>query len=133
MSKSTSKRNSHAVLLVDATQEEIMQLREEMSDWLWFGEDMLFDFAPKPAGHSIDVIIVFARKDREKRALDVCSRICEKKDMESVPLFIAGNRYQMNLAHEVKRLPQVDFIFTPINKDELLEKMKKHVIVSSEE
>jgi hypothetical protein len=39
----------------------------------------------------------------------------------------------MNLAHEVKRLPQVDFIFTPINKDELLEKMKKHVIVSSEE
>lgn len=133
MPKSTSKRNSHAVLLVDATQEEIMQLREEMPDWLWFGEDMLFDFAPKPAGHSIDVIIVFARKDREKRAIDVCERICEKKDMESVPLFIAGNRYQMNLAHEVKRLPQVDFIFTPIDKDELLDKMKKHVNVSSEE
>jgi hypothetical protein len=124
MSKSNCRRNSHAVLLVDATQKEIMQLREEMPGWLWFGEDMLFDFAPKPAGHSIDVIIVFARKDREKRALDVCSRICEKKDMESVPLFMAGNRYQMNLAHEVKRLPQVDFIFTPINKDELLDKIR---------
>ena len=133
MSKSTRKRNSHAVLLVDATQEEIMQLREEMPGWLWFGEDRLFDLDPKPASHSIDMIIVFARKDREKRALDVCERIREKKDMESVSLFIAGSRYQMNLAHEVKRLPQVDFIFTPIDKDELLEKMKKHVNVSSGE
>jgi response regulator RpfG family c-di-GMP phosphodiesterase len=124
MPKSKSKRNSHTVLLLDATQEEIMQLREDMPGWLWFGEDRLFDFDPKPTGYSIDVIIVFARKDREKQALDVCERICEKKDMESVPLFIAGNRYQMNLAHNVKRLPQVDFIFTPIDKDELVEKIR---------
>jgi hypothetical protein len=104
-----------------------------MPGWLCFGEDRLFDLSPKPASHSIDVIIVFARKDREKRALDVCTQICEKKDMENVPLFIAGNRYQMNLAHEAKRLPHVNFIFTPIDKDELLDKMKKHVNVSSEE
>lgn len=124
MSKSTCKRNSHAVLLVDAPQEEITQLREEMPDWLWFGEDRLFDFAPNLASHSIDVIIVFARKDREKRAIDVCTHICEKKELESIPLFIAGNRYQMDLAHAVKRLPQVDFIFTPIDKDVLLDKMR---------
>jgi response regulator RpfG family c-di-GMP phosphodiesterase len=121
------------VLIIDATEQEVMQLRNDMPGWLWFGEDWLFDFAPKPAGHSIDVIIVFARKDREKRALDVCTRIREKKDMESVPLFIAGNRYQMDLVHAVKRLPQVDFIFTPIDKDGLLDKMKKHVNVSSKE
>ena len=124
MSKRTRTRDSHAVLLVDATEEEVMQLRKEMPDWLWFREDRLFDFTPKPASHSIDVIIVFARKDREKRALDVCTRICEKNDLESVPLFIAANRYQMDLAHEVKRLPQVDFIFTPIEKDVLLDKMR---------
>ena len=124
MSKRTRTRDSHAVLLVDATEEEVMQLRKEMPDWLWFREDRLFDFAPKPASHSIDVIIVFARKDRERRALDVCTRICEKNDLESVPLFIAANRYQMDLAHEVKRLPQVDFIFTPIEKDVLLDKMR---------
>jgi response regulator RpfG family c-di-GMP phosphodiesterase len=133
MSKKTSKHNSHAVLLMDATQEEFTRLREEMSGWLCLGEDRLFDLSPKPASHSIDVIIVFAHKDRENRALDICTRICEKKAMESVPLFIAGNRYQMNLAHKVKRLPQVDFIFTPIDKDELLDKMKKHVNVSSSE
>jgi hypothetical protein len=50
--------------------------------------------------------------------------ICEKKDMESFPLFIAGNRYQMDLVHAVKKLPQVDFIFTPIDKDVLLDKMR---------
>jgi response regulator RpfG family c-di-GMP phosphodiesterase len=124
MSKSARKEDSRAVLLVDATQEEVKQLRKEMPDWLWFGEDRLFDLTPKPASHSIDVIIVFARKDREKRALEVCTRIIEKKDMESVPLFIAANRYQMDLAHAVKRLPQVDFIFKPINKDVLLDRMR---------
>lgn len=125
MSKSARKKeDSRAVLLVDATQEEVKRLRKEMPDWLWFGEDRLFDLTPKPASHSIDVIIVFARKDREKRALEVCTRISEKKDMESVPLFIAGSRYQMDLAHAVKRLPRADFIFRPINKDVLLDKMR---------
>jgi len=124
MSKSTHIGDSHTVLLVDATQEEVMQLRKEMPDWLWFGEDRLFDLAPKPASHSIDVIIVFARKDREKQALEVCTRISEKKEMEGIPLFIVGNRYQMDFAHAVRRLPQVDFIFTPIDKDELLDKMR---------
>jgi response regulator RpfG family c-di-GMP phosphodiesterase len=124
ISKRTQKRDSHAVLLIDATKEEVQRLRKEIPDWLWFREDRLFDFTPKPANHSIDVIIVFARKDREKCAIDFCTRICEEKDMESVPLFIAGNRYQMDLAHTVKRLPQVDFIFRPIEKDELLDKMR---------
>jgi hypothetical protein len=124
MSKRTQTRDSHSVLLVDATKEEVMQLRKEMPDWLWFREDRLFDFTPKPASHSIDVIIVFARKDREKRAIDVCMSLCDKNNLESLPLFIAGNRYQMDLAHTVKRLPQVDFIFTPIEKDVLLDKIR---------
>jgi hypothetical protein len=124
MSKRTQTRDSHSVLLVDATKEEVMQLRKEMPDWLWFREDRLFDFTPKPASHSIDVIIVFARKDREKRAIDVCMSLCDKNNLESVSLFIAGNRYQMDLAHTVKRLPQVDFIFTPIEKDVLLDKIR---------
>lgn len=124
MSKRTQTHDSHSVSLVDATKEEVMQLRKEMPDWLWFREDRLFDFTPKPASHSIDVIIVFARKDREKRAIDVCMSLCDKNNLESVPLFIAGNRYQMDLAHTVKRLPQVDFIFTPIEKDVLLDKIR---------
>jgi len=124
MSKKTQKRDSYAVLLVDATKEEVQQLRKEIPDWLWFREDRLFDFTPRPASHSIDVIIVFARKDREKRAIDVCMSMCEKNDLNGVSLFIAGNRYQMNIAHTVKRLPRVDFIFTPIEKDGLLDKMR---------
>jgi hypothetical protein len=30
----------------------------------------------------------------------------------------------MDLSHEVKHLPQVDFIFTPIDEDELLDKIR---------
>jgi len=131
MSKSTRTHDSRAVLLVDATQEEVMQLRKQMPGWLWFGEDWLFDLGPKPVGQSIDAVVVFARKNREKRVLDVCMRICEKKNMESVPLFIVGNRYQMDLAHAVRRLPRGDFIFTPIDEDELLDKIKKNINVSS--
>jgi hypothetical protein len=124
MPKTTRTSDSHAVLLVDATKEEVTQLRKEMPDWHWFREDRLFDFTPKSASHSIDVIIVFARKDKEKHAIDVCTSLRDKNDLESIPLFIAANRYQMHLAHEVKRLPQVDFIFTPIEKDVLLDKMR---------
>jgi len=133
MSKSTYTDGSHAVLIVDATEQEVTQLRNDMAGWLWFSEDGLSDLDPKPAGQPIDAVILFARKNREKRAIDVCMRICEKKEMEGIPILIVGNRYQMDLAHAVRRLPRGDFLFTPINKDKLLDKMKKHVNVSSEE
>jgi len=131
MSESSHTRDSRAILLVDATQEEIMQLHKEMPGWLWFGEDKRSDLDFKPAGQSIDAVIVFARKNKEKEALDVCMRICDKKEMEGIPLFIVGNRYQMDLAHAVRRLPRGDFLFKPINEDKLLNKMKKNVNVSS--
>jgi hypothetical protein len=44
--------------------------------------------------------------------------------MESVPPFIAGNRYQMDLAHAVRRLPRGYLLFAPIDEDELLDKMR---------
>jgi hypothetical protein len=131
MSKHNQTRNFGAILLVDATQEEVLQLRKEMPGWLWFAEDWPFDWNPKPSGHSINAIIVFARKDREKHALDVCMHLCEKQEMERVPLFMAGSRYQMDLAHEVKRLPRGDFLFTPIDKKELLDRMRTKESVTS--
>jgi hypothetical protein len=131
MSKRDRTRYLGAILLVDATQEEVLQLRKEMPGWLWFAEDWPFDWDPNPSGQSIDAIIVFARKDREKRALDVCMHLCEKQEMETVPLFIAGSRYQMSLAHEVKRLPRGDFIFTPIDENALLDRIRAEAGVIS--
>lgn len=131
MSKRNDARNLGSILLVDATQEEVLRLRKEMPGWLWFAEDWPFDWNPKPSGESIDAIIVFARKDREKRALDVCMHLCEKQEVEGVPLFIAGSRYQMSLAHEVRRLPRGDFIFTPIDEDALLDRIRAEEGVTS--
>jgi hypothetical protein len=124
MSKRIRTHNSQVFLLVDVTQEEVMQLRKEMPGWLWFAEDWPFDWDPQPPGHSVDAIIVFARKDRERRALDVCMRLCEIRDMDTVPLFIVGSRYQRSLAHAVRRLPRGDFIFRPIEENELLNRMR---------
>jgi response regulator RpfG family c-di-GMP phosphodiesterase len=131
MSKKSRKRDSRAVLLVDANQEQVTRLRKKMPEWLLFGENGHSDLSPKPAGRSIDAVIVFARKNGKKRVLDVCAKISEKKEMKDVPLFVAGSRYQMDLAHAVKRLPRGDFLFTPIRKDKLLDKMKKKVNASS--
>lgn len=124
MSESTSRRDSQAVLLVDAAQEEVMRLRQEIPGLLWYAQDWPFDWDSQLSARSIDAIIIFARKDTERHAIDVCKRISEKMDITSVPLFIAGSRYQMSLAHEVKRLPQADFLFRPIDEYELLDKMK---------
>jgi hypothetical protein len=127
MSKSASTHDSQAVLLVDAPEEEVVHLHKDLPDWLWLGapEEWPSDANPKPTDQSIDAVIVFARKEKEKRALDVFSRLCDKKEMENIPLFIAASRYQMNLAHEVKRRPRGDFLFTPINPNTLLKKIRE--------
>lgn len=127
MSKSNHTFDSRAVLLIDAPEADVAQLHNDLPGWLWLGasEDWPFDGDPKSTDQPLDAIIVFAHKDKEKRALDICSRIYEKQELKDVSLFIAASRYQMNLAHEVKRLPQGDFLFTPIDKNTLAKKMRK--------
>lgn len=104
----------------------MVRLHKNLPGWLWLGasEEWPSNVALKPADQSIDAVIVFAHKDREKRALDVFSHLCDEKEMDSVPLFIAASRYQMNLAHEVKKRARGDFLFTPINTNTLVDKMK---------
>jgi hypothetical protein len=133
MSKSNQTSNSRAVLLIDAPEADVIQLHNDLPGWLWLGasENWPFDGDLKPTNHPIDAIIVFAHKEKEKRALDICSRIYEKQELKGVSLFIAGSRYQMDLAHEVKRLPRGDFLFTPIDKNELLERMRIKESVTS--
>ena len=127
MSNSTRTSDSQTVLLIDAPEKEVVRLHKDLPGWCWLGasDNWPSNGDTKPTDRSIDAIIVFAHKDKETRALDMCSRLCEKDDLERVPLFVAASRYQMNLVHEVKRLPRGDFIFTPIDKNTLLEKMKE--------
>ena len=127
MPKSTRTNDSQAVLLIDAPEEEVVRLHKDLPGWRWLGasDDWPSNGGTNSADQSIDAIIVFAHKDKERHALDTCFRLCEKEDMENVPLFIAASRYQMNLVNEVKRLPRGDFLFTPIDTHTLLKKMKE--------
>ena len=127
VTKRNDSDDSFAVLLVDSTAEEVAQLRKDMPGWLWIEapEGWPFNFEARDEDQSLDAIIVFARRDREAQALDVCKHTYQEKMMKGVPLLVAASRYQMSLAHEVRRLPRGNFIFTPIDEKSLLEKINE--------
>jgi hypothetical protein len=123
----SSKQDRRTFLLVDATHEELIELRKAMPDWLWVEapEGWPLDVEAKVLGQPFDAVIVFARKDRDEFTLAACRRICQEKAVVGRPVLVAGTRYQMNLAHELRRLHGVDFVFTPIDEDTLLDKIKE--------
>jgi len=127
MSKSAHTSDSRAVLLVGAADQEVSRLRNEIPGWLWeeAPNDWPFGLEAEPADRAFDAVIVFAGKDEESRAIDACRRICEDRVIEGVPLLVAASRYQMSLVNRLRQLPLVDFIFTPIEEDALLDKIKK--------
>ena len=133
MSKSTHTSGSRAVLLLEATEQQVSRLQSEMSGWLWeqAPNDWPFDLEATPSDRGFDAVIVFASKDREDRVIDTCRLLCENKSIEGVPLLLAVSRYQMSLVNKLRQLPLVDFIFTPIENDPLLDKIKKNTDVTA--
>jgi hypothetical protein len=131
MSKSAHTGDSRAVLLVGATEQEVARLRNEMPGWHWerAPDDWPFDLEGNRAHWAFNAIIVFASKDEESRTLDICRRICKDKSIEGVPLLVAASRYQMSLVNKLRQLPPVSFIFTPIEENTLLDKIKKNTDV----
>lgn len=127
VTKRNDSDDSFAVLLVDSTAEEVAQLRKDMPGWLWIEapEGWPFNFEARAEDQSLNAIIVFARRDREPQAIDVCKHTYQEKMMKGIPLLVAASRYQMSLAHEVRRLPRGNFIFTPIDEKSLLEKINE--------
>jgi response regulator RpfG family c-di-GMP phosphodiesterase len=74
-----------------------------------------------------DVIIVFSRTHEEERAEEIAQIIRRRREYERTPLLVAITIYQMPLGHNVKKLPRTDFIFMPIERTDLeqrLEEMK---------
>lgn len=133
MAKISNKNNQNAVLLVNAEPKEVMQLRQDMSDWLWIeaSDRWPFEKETEPVAQSFQAIIVFASQATEAHALAICKQICEKQLLDGVPLLVAGSRYQMALGHAVKRLPRGSFIFAPIEEESLLKEIEKSRVKQS--
>ncbi len=127
MANTSNTNNQNTVLLVNAEPKEVLQLRQDMPDRLWIEAPEGWPFANETdlAALSFQVIIVFARKGTEALALAICKQICEKQLLNEVPLLVVGSRYQMALAHAIKRLPRGSFILTPIEKNALMNKLKE--------
>lgn len=127
MLEHNSRKDSCPVLLVDATEAEVMQLRKDMPGWPWMEAPKGWPLAMKvaPIAQSIKVILVFAHKNKETRALDVCKNICEDKTMDGITLLVAASRYQMTLANDIRRLRRGHFIFRPIEEESLLNKINE--------
>ena len=128
MVNTSNKNNQSTVLLVKAESKEVMQLRQDMPDWLWIEAPDRWPFAKEtePMAQAFQAIIVFAGQGTEALALAICQQICEKQLLDGVPLLVAGSRYQMSLGHAVKRLPRACFVFMPIEKESLLKEIEKY-------
>jgi hypothetical protein len=129
MSESAHTSDSRAVLLVGAAGQEVSRLQNEMPGWLWeeAPDDWPFNLKAEPAGGAFDAVIVFARKNEEDRAIETCRLLCGNKSIEGVLLLVAASRYQMSLVNRLRKLPQVHFVFTPIDKNTLLDKMNESI------
>jgi response regulator RpfG family c-di-GMP phosphodiesterase len=133
MSKRPDTKNSYTVFLIDATEDQIAQIREKMPGWLWLEapEDLPFDLEDELVDLSLDAVIVFAHRNKEARALDLCRRIREQKGLAGVPLLVAASRYQIAIGYEMRRLGLGEFILTPIDENGLAAKIKESKSVSS--
>lgn len=127
IAKTNNTNNQNNALLVNAEPKDVLQLRQDLPDWLWIEAPKGWPFIKEtePLAQAFQVIIIFAKRGTETCALGVCKHVLEEQMLYGVPLLLAGSRYQMSLSNVVKRLPQVDFIFTPIEEKALLNKIKK--------
>jgi len=109
------------ILLVDNSPEQAEQMRNSVSRWPLkeVSSDTVCEARDPDATEHADAIIVFAHKDEEKHALEVCRQLRNLDTYNEVPLLVAITIYQMPLANAVKRLPNAHFVFTPIKDEEL--------------
>jgi hypothetical protein len=129
--KNISKQNT--VLVVNTVSKNVKKLRQDMPDWLWIEAPKRWPFEKENnlKKQQFQAIIVFADQGKEAWALAICKQISEKQLFSESPILLAGSRYQMALAHAVKRLPRGNFIFTPIEEKTLLNAIENSQIKQS--
>jgi len=112
------------VVLVEAKEGEVPRLRGDIPDWNWVvAPEQWAGDVERLDGASPDGIVVYAQRDREDEAFDLCQRIRESESLEGVPLLVAINMYQLFLGNKVRRLPNSHFVITPVAKDSLEERL----------
>jgi len=127
MTENRTKNSKLTILLVEPSSQQIAQLKRDIPDWNWIEmPPPQHDTGVFISGQSqVDVVIVFAKSNEEEYALTLCEKIRKLPELNSIPLLVAINRYQMMLGNDVKHLPLSHFIFAPIDKNSLIEKLEE--------
>ena len=115
-----SAKNIYLVNKVDNPDAQ-MNSANFSGSWNWI--EAPADWNPQdglPGGTDrIDGIMVFARKYQEKEALGICKAVRGNTSFDQTPLLVAISMYQMPLGNSVKKLPNADLVFMPLQEKEL--------------
>ena len=117
---------SPLMLLVQPPDGELERLEEKLPGWDLSeadGDALPAKVAPREAKQT-SAVLVYARKDEEAAVLEMCRRLRESPAFEQVPVLVGITIYQMPLGNDVKRLPRSNFIFTPIEEDDLRKRVE---------
>ena len=128
--KETESDNAEAeIFLINAEDNPDAKMEGDTftREWSWIRAPA--DWKPEdgvPGGASaVDAIIVFSTRYEERAIRELCEAIRKIPKLEEVPLLAAVNQYEMPLANRIKELPNADFIFTPIEEPDLLERLER--------
>jgi hypothetical protein len=109
------------VALVDYPPEEVPSLQKDIPEINWVQKQNL----PAPDSDSLDAIVVNARHHDEDHALSLCQEIRDDNRYDGIPVLVAISIYQMPLGNNVKKLPNAHFLFVPLDKEELFERLEE--------
>jgi len=121
------------ILMVNSVHNPEAQVAEsgQKPDWNWVAAPSTWqpkDGPPEDCPQP-DLVVVFSRKYAEAEARTLCESIRERNEFQGIPLLVAISMYQMPLGNDVKKLDNADFIFLPIQGEDLSKRMNEMAAV----
>lgn len=89
------------------------------------------DEMPDPDG--FELVMVPSDLHKENETYQVCQQIRDVEGFSDLFLLVAVNMYQMPLANRVKEMPHASFIFTPIDREQLHDRIAEEKRLDEEE
>ncbi len=121
----THEPDQAEIMLIDAQHapNEAKRLKNAFPRWTW--REMDSERFPHEAetAPSPDAFVVLTNKGTEKQAIEICDRV--RASHQQVPVLVGITIYQMMLGNEVKKRKRCNFIFTPIEKDDVVRKLEE--------
>ncbi len=122
-----SEKKSQTFFMVNHKENSGARFYESTFSHAWNWQDAPPDWKPEDglpeSASETDVILIFSKRHKEREIRKLCERIRTIPALQGIPLLVAVTQYEMPLANRVKELPKTDYVFTPIEEDDLIERL----------